>query len=123
MNAITQYVRDFTNLSFAGFANQHTLTLDLGEWSASNPLRLLLHGFIEYFSASSMYAAWQAGLEPMAPYVEAQLADGSWKRVIDDMGFPAGLPRTIVVDLTGKLPAGTRRIAWSPISRSTGIRL
>ena len=104
------YVRDFTNLSFAGFANQHVLTLDLGEWKAANPLRLLLHGFIEYFSASSMYAAWQAGLEPMPPYVEAQLPDGSWKRVIDDMGFPAGLPRTIVVDLSGKLPPGTRRI-------------
>src|SRR5580658_7571643 len=104
------YVRDFTNLSFAGFANQHVLTLDLGKWNAGNPLRLLLHGFIEYFSASSMYAAWQAGLEPMPPYVEAQLPDGSWKRVIDDMGFPAGLPRTIVVDLSGKLPPGTRRI-------------
>ena len=55
-----QYVRDFTNLPFAGFANQHTLTLDVGEWTPANPLRLLLHGFIEYFSASSMYAAWQA---------------------------------------------------------------
>jgi tetratricopeptide (TPR) repeat protein len=105
-----KYVRDFTNLSFAGFANQHTLTLDLGEWTTANPLRLLLHGFIEYFSASSMYAAWQAGLAPMPPYVEAQLPDGTWKRVLDDMGFPAGLPRTIVVDLTGKLPLGTRRI-------------
>jgi tetratricopeptide (TPR) repeat protein len=105
-----QYVRDFTNLSYAGFANQHQLTLDLGAWTPAQPLRLLLHGFIEYFSASSMYAAWQAGLAPMPPYVEAQLPDGSWKRVIDDMGFPAGLPRTIVVDLTGKLPPGTRRI-------------
>jgi tetratricopeptide (TPR) repeat protein len=105
-----QYVRDFTNLPFAGFANQHTLTLDVGEWTPANPLRLLLHGFIEYFSASSMYAAWQANLQPMPPYVEAQLPDGSWKRVIDEMGFPAGLPRTIVVDLTGKLPPGTRRI-------------
>ncbi len=104
------YVRDFTNLSFAGFANQHALTLDLGQWTAAHPLRLLLHGFIEYFSASSMYAAWQSGLTPMPPYVEAQLPDGSWKRVMDDMGFPAGLPRTIVVDLTGKLPSGTRRI-------------
>jgi tetratricopeptide (TPR) repeat protein len=104
------YVRDFTNLSFAGFANQHTLTLDLGQWRAADPLRLLLHGFIEYFSASSMYAAWQSNLAPMPPYVEAQMPDGSWKRVIDDMGFPAGLPRTIVVDLTGKLPPGTRRI-------------
>lgn len=105
-----EYVRDFTNLPFAGFANQHTLTLDVGEWTPANPLRLLLHGFIEYFSASSMYAAWQANLQPMPPYVEAQLPDGTWKRVIDEMGFPAGLPRTIVVDLTGKLPPGTRRI-------------
>ena len=29
-----QYVRDFTNLPFAGFANQHTLTLDVGEWTS-----------------------------------------------------------------------------------------
>ena len=105
-----KYVRDFTNLSYAGYANKHALTLDLGDWSRQNPLRLFMHGFIEYFSASSMYAAWQAGLEPIPPYVEAQMPDGSWKRILDDMGFPAGLPRTIVVDLTGKLPEGARRI-------------
>ncbi len=105
-----KYVKDFTNLQFTGFANRHTLTLDIGEWTPQNPLRLFLHGFIEYFSASSMYAAWQSGLKPVPPYVEAQMPDGTWKRVLDDMGFPAGLPRTIVVDLTGKLPEGTRRI-------------
>ncbi len=105
-----KYVRNFRNLNYAGFANRHTLTLDLGEWSADRPLRLFLHGFIEYFSASSMYAAWQAGIQPEPPSVEAQMPDGTWKKVIDDMGFPAGLPRTIVVDLTGKLPAHDRRI-------------
>ena len=105
-----QYVRDFTNLPYAGFANMHSLTLDLGAWSPQNPLRLFLSGFIEYFSATSMYAAWQAGLKPISPYIEAQLPDGTWKRVIDEMGFPAGLPRTITVDLTGKLPAGAERI-------------
>jgi len=57
-----------------------------------------------------MYAAWQADLTPTSPYIEAQLPDGTWKRVMDEMGFPAGLPRTVVVDLTGKLPANTRRI-------------
>jgi hypothetical protein len=105
-----QYVRDFTNLSYAGFANMHALTLDLGKWSPAKPLRLFMHGYVEYFSASSMYAAWQAGIQPQSPTVEAQLPDGSWKLVVNDMGFPAGLPRTIVVDLTGKLPPGTRRI-------------
>ncbi|MGA8108134.1 MAG: FG-GAP-like repeat-containing protein, partial [Acidobacteriaceae bacterium] len=89
-----RYVRDFTNLSYAGFANPHTLTLDLGAWSPQRPLRLLLDGYIEYFSASSMYAAWQTGLHPIPPQVDVQMPDGSWRRVIQDMGFPAGLERT-----------------------------
>lgn len=104
------YVRDFKNIQYAGYANMHKLTLDLGPWTETNPLRLYMHGFIEYFTATSMYAAWQAKIDPIAPYVEAQMPDGTWNRVIDDMGFPAGLPRTIFVDLTGKLPAGTRKI-------------
>jgi tetratricopeptide (TPR) repeat protein len=105
-----RYVRDFENLPYAGFANLHALTLDLGPYSAAKPLRLLLHGFVEYFSASSMYAAWQAGLTPIPPMIEAQAGDGSWHKVVEDMGFPAGLPRTVVVDLTGKLPAGARKL-------------
>jgi len=105
-----RYVRDFTNLSYAGFANLHTLTLDVGAWSPERPLRLLMDGYIEYFSASSMYAAWQAGLQPIPPRVDVQMSDGSWNRIVEDMGFPAGLPRTIIVDLTGKLPAGARKI-------------
>src|SRR5262249_21685725 len=43
-----QYVRDFTNLPYAGFANPHSLTLDLGPWTPQNPLRLFMSGFIEY---------------------------------------------------------------------------
>src|SRR5256714_4814483 len=57
-----------------------------------------------------MYAADQAGIKVIAPYVEALDARGQWIRVVDDMGFPAGLERTMVADLTGKLPRDTRRI-------------
>ncbi len=105
-----RYVHDFTNLPFAGFANSHSLTLDIGPWTAHHPLLLLLHGYVEYFSASSMYAAWQAGLKPEPPVLQAQMPNGSWKTILPDMGFPAGLPRMITVDLTGKLPAGTQRL-------------
>ena len=73
-------------------------------------MRLLLHGFIDYFSATSVFAAHQAGVQPIPPYVEALDAAGRWVRVVDNMGFPAGLARTMVADLTGRLPAGTRRI-------------
>jgi len=105
-----QFASGFKPLPYDGFANEHTLTLDLGDVNAHAPLRLLMTGYVNYFSATSLYAAWQAGVKPISPYVEAQLADGTWQRIPGEAGFPAGLERTIVVDLTGKLPAGTRRI-------------
>src|SRR5207302_3130490 len=82
------YVTGFKLLHFAGFAEPHLLVLDLGEWDSSRPLHLLLDGFTEYFTANSMYAADQAGIRVDAPHVDAQNADGSWHRVINDMGFP-----------------------------------
>ncbi len=105
-----RFFGDFELTQFAGFAKPHTLTLDLGDPYKGGPLWLLMHGEIEYFTANSMYAAAQSKLEPIAPYVEALTADGTWKRVIDDMGFPAGGPRTMTADLTGKLPRGTKKI-------------
>ncbi len=88
----------------------HTLELDLGAPYRGEPLWLLMHGEIEYFTATSMYAAYQAGLQPVAPYLETQDTSGKWTRVVDDMGFPAGGARTMTADLTGKLPEGTQRI-------------
>ena len=105
-----RYFGDFGLTQFQGFAKPHSLTLDLGEAYRGGPLWLLLHGEVEYFSANSMYAASQAGVQAISPYVEALGGDGKWVRVVDDMGFPAGGPRTMTADLTGKLPPGTQRI-------------
>jgi tetratricopeptide (TPR) repeat protein len=105
-----KYFGDFELLPFAGFAKLHSLELDLGDAYQGGPLWFLMHGEIEYFTATSMYAADQAKLQPVSPYIEAQDAGGKWKRVIDDLGFPAGGARTMTADLTGKLPVGTRRI-------------
>jgi tetratricopeptide (TPR) repeat protein len=108
-----RYFGDFELLPFAGFTKLHSLELDLGEAYRGGPLWLLLHGEVEYYSANSMYAASQAGVESISPYVEALDAKGKWIRVIDDMGFPAGGPRTMTADLSGRLPEGTQRIRIS----------
>lgn len=105
-----KFAGGFTPIHYDGFANPHSLTLDLGTLKPGAPVRLLLTGYVNYFSATSLYSAWQGGIKPISPYVEAELPNGTWRRVLDDAGFPAGLERTIVVDLTGKLPAGTRRV-------------
>jgi hypothetical protein len=105
-----RFASGFAPTPYDGFANLHALTLDLGPVDAQSPLRLLMTGYVNYFSATSLYAAWQAGIKPIAPYIEAQMPDGKWRRITEEAGFPAGLERTIVIDLTGKLPAGARRI-------------
>jgi len=105
-----QFASGFTPTPYDGFANEHTLTLDLGSVDRKSPLRLLMTGYVNYFSATSLYAAWQAGIKPVSPFVEAQMSDGSWQAITGEVGFPAGLQRTIVVDLTGKVPAGVHRI-------------
>jgi tetratricopeptide (TPR) repeat protein len=96
--------------SFKGFAPLHSLELDLGELPAGAPVRLLMHGFTDYFTATSVFAAHQANVSAVLPWVEARRPDGTWTRISDDIGFPAGLLRTMTADLTGKLPAGARRI-------------
>jgi tetratricopeptide (TPR) repeat protein len=110
-----RYFGDFALTQFQGFAQPHSLTLNLSEAYRGGPLWLLLHGEVEYFSANSMYAASQAGVQAISPYVEALVGNekdgnGKWVRVVDDMGFPAGGPRTMTADLTGKLPPGTQKI-------------
>jgi tetratricopeptide (TPR) repeat protein len=111
-----KYIGRLDLLPFKGFTRPHSLILDLGAPYGGGPLRLLLHGEIEYFTATGMYAASQAGIQATAPYVEAEVpregasSSGDWVRVTDDMGFPAGLPRTITVDLRKKVPRGAMRI-------------
>jgi tetratricopeptide (TPR) repeat protein len=105
-----RYVGNLDLLPYKGFAMMHSLDLDLGDAYDGGPLRLLMTGYIEYFTATSMFAAHQAGIEPVVPFVQALGADGKWVRVVEDMGFPAGLHRTTVADLTGRLPRGVRRI-------------
>ena len=96
--------------AFKGFAPLHSIELDLGGLPPGAPVRLLMHGFTDYFTANSVFAAHQAGVTPVVPWVEARMPDGSWRRIADDIGFPAGLLRTMTADLTGKLPPGARRI-------------
>jgi tetratricopeptide (TPR) repeat protein len=108
--AAHKYFGDLELLPFHGFTKMHSLELDLGEPYRGGSLVLLMHGVTEYFTATSVYAAHQARIEAIAPYVEALNPHGKWVRVVDDMGFPAGGPRTITPDLTGKLPLGTTKI-------------
>ncbi len=121
------YVRGFELLPYKGYAEEHTLELDLGDLRTAKRALLLMDGWIDYATSSSNFAAAQAGLKLVPPYLQVWDSAG-WRTVVEDMGFPAGLPKTMTVDLTGKLPASEQarvrivtnmRIYWDRIRVET----
>ncbi len=124
------YVRGFALLPYKGYAEEHFLELDLGDLRDAKRTLLLMDGWIDYATSSSNFAAAQAGLKLIPPYVQVR-ESGKWRTVLQDMGFPAGLPKTMTVDLTGKLPVSedTRirivtnmRIYWDRIRVETAAQ-
>jgi tetratricopeptide (TPR) repeat protein len=97
-----RYPEDFENLKFKGYAKEHTITLDLGDIRRRDHVLLLLTAWIDYADSTSNMAAAQAGATITPPYLQVKNARGEWQTVIPQMGFPAGLPKTMAVDLTGK---------------------
>jgi tetratricopeptide (TPR) repeat protein len=96
------YPEDFEKLKFKGYAKEHTITLDLGDISRRDRAVLLLTAWIDYADSTSNMSATQAGVTLTPPYLQVKDARGEWRTVIPQMGFPAGLPKTMAVDLTGK---------------------
>src|SRR5262249_47198480 len=88
------------------------VTLDFGDrlakFGPNDRLILYLAGWTDYPYPESIWAAHQAGVEMMPPVLERQRDDGCWKKIAE-AGFPAGLPKMMTLDVTGKL-AGPRGV-------------
>jgi len=98
------------------------LTLDLGNLSAAQQIKLVIKGIVDWGSYDAYYnwidefkAAAAQGLVPNgtqitpAPYMEIKAANGSWVLAPQDrqIAIPSDSnPRTFVVDLTGLFPTG-----------------
>ncbi|HKP88004.1 MAG TPA: ASPIC/UnbV domain-containing protein, partial [Blastocatellia bacterium] len=104
-----QYPDDFALHRIRGYAEQHALTLDLGQPSNAQTL-LLLTGWTDYAFSSDNVAAHQSKLEMMPPAIQVKDKQGRWQTVIQDMGIPVGRPQTVTVDLTGKFLSSSREV-------------
>lgn len=97
-----QYPENFEQLNFKGYTNEHAIILDLGDLKGADRPLLLMKAWIDYADSTSNLAASQAGAKLIPPYLQVKNKNGEWETVIEQMGFPAGLPKTMTVDLTGK---------------------
>jgi hypothetical protein len=96
-------------LPFKGYTSTQELTLDLGDVSNDYSV-LLMYAWIDYADSSSNLAAAQAEIQLVPPYLQVMDENGHWVTVIERMGFPAGLPKTMTVDLSGKFLSSSRKV-------------
>lgn len=96
-----RYLDTFGRGFYQGVARDHWVEAELrDEIPRDQPLVLVAHGWIHPTDSSINVALAQGQHEPPRGLVlEVPARDGSWKALRDDIGFPAGKNKTILVDL------------------------
>lgn len=121
-------VWDPVDSRYVGMAREWTITLDFGDLSDAKRILFVMDGWVEFPTASASIAASQSKTVHFQwPKIEAPGPDGEWKIIDHDPGFPAGKGKTVLVDLTSKLPTregkirirSTQRLHWDAFLIST----
>jgi Tfp pilus assembly protein PilF len=117
---------------YQGVTRDHYLEVELGEDAPrSGPLYLIAHGSV-YPTDSSINVALSEGDRWRAKGLSLEVPDGrgGWIVARDDLGFPAGRKKTVLVDLTKAFRPGTPRrlrlrtsleIYWDAIEWARGL--
>ncbi|MES1240875.1 MAG: FG-GAP-like repeat-containing protein [Acidobacteriota bacterium] len=95
----------------SGVAELHHLDLDFGSAAPDGRAVLVLSGWVDWADGSTFLAAAQTSPTGLVfPRLQVKDGQGRWRTVIEDMGLPAGKPKTIAVDLTGKFLSASREV-------------
>jgi tetratricopeptide (TPR) repeat protein len=96
---------------YNGVAELHHLDLDFGGAARDGRAVLVLNGWVDWADGSTFRRASREVKNGLVlPYLQVKDATGAWRTVIEDMGIPAGKPKTIAVDLSGKWLSASREV-------------
>ena len=105
------YPDDFPLRRLAGYADMHTLEVEFPPAvKGRDDLVLFLYGWVDFEYSSSNFAAAQSGIALTPPILEVQNQELLFEPAMEPMGFPPGMPRMMVVDLSEIDPLITPRI-------------
>ena len=105
------YVTNFLSGKYQGITQSHDLILNPGSTAKSKDLYLYLNGWIFPTDASINVALSQTdNLKVTPPKLQVKDKNGSWKTVIENIGFPMGKNKTVIVNLTDKFLSKDHRV-------------
>ena len=103
------YLAEFEQGPYQGIAEEHSLVVELGDPSTDS-IYLIAEGWIRP-TDSSINVAISQGDHPPPQGIRLDVPDGrgDWSVLYENLGFPAGKHKTIVVDLSDGLLEGVER--------------
>lgn len=97
-----------------GLAEPHGVILDFGPLDTARPLVMVLTGWLRFGGGmANVGASHDPELPFPFPVMEVETDAGRWQPLNLTVGAPSGKTKTILVDLAGKLPVGSRRLKLS----------
>lgn len=105
------YTKNIKHERYQGITEMKELNLDLGDFKSDKDLFLFLQGWIFPTDASINRAISQSNdIVVVPPYLQVLNEDCQWETVNDNIGFPMGKDKTVVVDLSGIFPTKDHKI-------------
>jgi hypothetical protein len=106
-----EYTMHLTPATYQGITELHDLILDFGDLDHADSIFLFLQGWLFPTDASINVNISQASVTSLI-FPQLQVVDrhGNWKMVIDNLGFPKGKNKTMIVDLTERFIAADYRV-------------
>ena len=115
---------------YQGITELHDLTLDFGDFNDTDSIFLFLQGWLFPTDASiNVNISQSIKTSLIFPSIQVINENGRWETIVDNIGFPKGKNKTIVVDLTDKFLTSDYRlrirtnmqIYWDHIFLSTDV--
>jgi hypothetical protein len=105
------YLSGFKPDKYQGVTEMKELILDPGKTGSSGKIYLFMNGWIFPTDASINVALSQSDkLKVTPPVIQVTDRKGNWVTVAENVGFPMGKNKTVIVDMSGKFLSADHRI-------------
>jgi len=114
LNKDDNYISNFKLGHYQGITEMKDIILDLGKDIEEDNIVLFLNGWIFPTDASINVAISQSTkTKVVPPYIQVLNNNGNWVTVNENIGFPMGKDKTVIVDLSDKFLSEQHKIKIS----------